>query len=150
MSSKRNFRTMQRSVLTGFVLFLLGVSIASAQERPNVTVRPLLSTQVTATGQPIVLPQRDVQLIVSEFEIAPGATMPVHRHPFPRYAIVMEGTLRVARPGRQDVFEYVAGDVVVEMVGELHFGTNTGTTAVRLIVIDQVIAGSPHTVVDGK
>ena len=141
---------MQRAVLIASVLFLFGAPVASAEERPNVTVRTLLSTQLTATGQPIVLPQRDVQLIVSEFVIAPGATLPVHRHPFPRYGIVMEGTLRVARPGREEVFEYKAGDVVVEMVGELHYGTNTGATAVRLIVIDQVVAGSAHTIVEGK
>ncbi|MBM3561015.1 MAG: cupin domain-containing protein, partial [Alphaproteobacteria bacterium] len=126
-------------------------TVAQAQERPaEVTVRTLLSTQATATGQPIVLPPRDVQLIVSEFVIAPGATLPVHRHPFPRYGIVMEGTLRVARPGHKETFEYKSGDVVVEMVGELHFGTNTGTTPVRLIVIDQVVAGSPHTVLEGR
>ncbi|MGE0256547.1 MAG: cupin domain-containing protein [Alphaproteobacteria bacterium] len=142
---------MHASILVAAALFLCATTVAQAQERPaDVTVRTLLSTQATATGQPIVLPPRDVQLIVSEFVIAPGAVLPVHRHPFPRYGIVMEGTLRVTRPGNPVPFDYKAGDVVVEMVGELHYGTNTGTTPVRLIVIDQVVAGSPHTVIDGK
>ena len=44
----------------------------SAKADP-VTVNPLLTTSVTASGQPIVLPQGDVQLIASIYEIPPGA-----------------------------------------------------------------------------
>ena len=76
--------------------------------------------------------------------------LPVHRHPFSRYAVVLEGVLRVARPGHAEVTDYRAGEVVVEMVDEWHYGTNIGTVPVRLIVIDQVEAGSPATVLQEK
>ena len=106
----------------------------------------LASSQVTATGQPLLLPARNPEVIISEYTIAPGAVLPVHKHPFSRYAVVLEGTLRVSRPGNPDVMEYAAGDVVVEMVDTWHYGSNIGDGPVRLIVVDQVEAGTSHTV----
>ena len=38
---------------------------------------------------------KDAQVVVSSYEIAPGAVLPVHKHPFPRYAYVQAGHLRV-------------------------------------------------------
>jgi hypothetical protein len=70
-----------------------------------VTGNPVLTTTQTAAGQPIPLPDGTAQVTVSEFEIAPGARLPVHKHPFPRMAYVLAGhlvltheeTTRVAR-----------------------------------------------------
>jgi len=141
---------MVRAALAASILLLTGLTAAQADERPKVEVRTLLSTQKTSTGQPLVLPQRNAQVIVSEYVIAPGTTLPVHKHPFPRYAIVLEGSLRVARPGHDEAFDYKAGDVVIEMVDQWHYGINTGDVPVRLIVIDQVEAGSPATILKDK
>ncbi|MEQ8345022.1 MAG: cupin domain-containing protein [Sneathiellaceae bacterium] len=110
-----------------------------------VAVTQLLATRTTATGQPLKLPGGDVQAIFSEYLIQPGAVLPVHRHPYSRYAYVLEGRLRVARPGHAEMSDYAAGDVVAEMVDEWHFGTNIGEGPLRLLVIDQVPAGLPAT-----
>ena len=63
----------------------------------KVVVKPVLSTTVTSSGQPIVLPQKDAQVIVSTYEIPPGAVLPKHKHPFPRYGYVQAGTIEVTR-----------------------------------------------------
>lgn len=125
---------------------LLVPAAAPAAEEAKVTVTELLSATQTSIGQPLVLPAKDAQVIFSEFVIAPGAVLPVHKHPFPRYAYVLEGELRVSRPGHDEAFDYRAGEVVIEMVDEWHYGTNIGDTPLRLLVIDQIEAGSPVTV----
>lgn len=122
----------------------------AAEDPPAVVVTELLATEVTSTGQPLVLPRANARVIVSEYAIAPGAVLPVHKHPFSRYAVVLEGRLQVSRPGQPGGMVYGPGEVVVEMVDEWHYGTNIGTVPVRLIVVDQVEAGTPTTVLQEK
>jgi quercetin dioxygenase-like cupin family protein len=56
---------------------------------------PLLSTSVTASGQPIVLPQNNPKVRVPIYEIAPGAVALEYKHIYLRYGYVLAGTLRV-------------------------------------------------------
>jgi quercetin dioxygenase-like cupin family protein len=88
-------------------LVALLVSPVQAQEQKDVAVRQLLSTTVTSSGQPIVLPQKDAQIIVSTYDVAPGTTLPVHKHPYPRYACVLSGNLRITNKetGRSDTYK---------------------------------------------
>src|SRR3954451_6526646 len=44
----------------------------AAPPAPPVVVTPLLTTSVTASRQPIVLPRKDAQLVASIYDIAPG------------------------------------------------------------------------------
>ena len=111
-----------------------------------VVVTPIRSTTVTSTGQPITPPQKNVEVAASIYDIAPGATLPVHKHPFPRYAYVLAGTLTVTKvdTGQTDTFK--TGDLIVEMIDEWHFGANLGADPVKLLVIDQIEAGAAATV----
>ena len=111
-----------------------------------VVVHPLASATTTSSGQPIVLPQKDAQVIVSSYEIAPGAVLPVHKHPFPRYAYVQAGHLRVTNNDTGKSEDFKPGDFIVEAVGQWHFGTNTGKDVVKLLVIDMVEKGKANTV----
>lgn len=111
-----------------------------------VVVRPVMSATATSSGQPIMLPQKDAQVIVSTYEIAPGAVLPVHKHPFPRYAYVQAGNLRVTNNDTGKSEDFKPGDFIVEAVGQWHFGTNTGKDAVKLLVIDMVEKGKANTV----
>jgi quercetin dioxygenase-like cupin family protein len=114
--------------------------------QPAVVVTPLTSTGETAAGQPIVLPQKDVRVVVSRFEIAPGAKLPVHSHPYQRYAYVLAGTLEVTDAVSAASKTYKAGDFIVEMVDRWHWGANVGADPVVLIVIDQVEGDAQQTI----
>ncbi|CAH1659985.1 Quercetin dioxygenase-like cupin family protein [Hyphomicrobiales bacterium] len=138
-------------VLGGIAAALLAISPARAFDNhssaiPGVVVTPLLATTTTASGQPITLPKGNAEVIVSTFDIAPGATLPVHKHPFPRYAYVLAGDLRVTNTDTNKSDDYKAGDFIVEMIGQWHQGTNIGALPVKLLVIDQVDKGSANTV----
>lgn len=136
-----------RTLTTGLALAgaIASPALALDPAPQPVIVTPLASTKTTAAGQPIVLPGKDARVIVSQFEIAPGASLPVHKHPYPRYAYVQAGTLRVTNAETGESTDYKTGDFVVEMIGLWHQGANIGTDTVRLLVIDQVEGDLPNT-----
>ncbi|MER8439093.1 cupin domain-containing protein [Mesorhizobium sp. M1312] len=139
-----------RKILASALLLTAALSATAAHaldaSGTPVVVTPLASRTETASGQPITLPQKNVQVLVSSFEIAPGATLPVHKHPFPRYAYVQGGTLQVTNVETGKSTTYKSGDFIVEMIGQWHQATNVGVDPVKLLVIDQVEEGTQNTV----
>jgi quercetin dioxygenase-like cupin family protein len=137
------------NILSGAVALALFQSNAAgaldSTPAAKVVVTPLASTTVTANGQPIVLPQKNVQVLVSSFEIPPGASLPVHMHPSARYAYVLEGQLQVTNIETGKSTSYNKGDFIVEMIGAWHQGANVGAEPVKLLVIDQVEEGTANT-----
>lgn len=122
-------------IFSVFALVLIATPLC-AQEKT--VVRPLGSFEQTWVGQPIAMPRKDLRLIVSSYEIPPGIVLPVHKHPYPRYAYVQAGSLRVTAADSGKTSDFKPGDVIVESVNEWHFGTNTGTEPVKLLVLDYV------------
>lgn len=125
---------------------LSGMALADALRNP-ITVTPLVSTATTASGQPIVMPSGTTTVLVSRFVIAPGAKLPVHKHPYPRYAYVEAGNLAVydAETGKR--YDYKSGDFIVEVIDQWHYGENIGAVPVQLLVIDQMPKGHPFNTV---
>ncbi|RWD43491.1 MAG: cupin domain-containing protein [Mesorhizobium sp.] len=139
-----------RKILISTTLLTAALSATAAHaldaSGTPVVVTPLASRTETASGQPITLPQKNVQVLVSSYEIAPGATLPVHKHPFPRYAYVEGGTLQVTNVETGKSTTYKSGDFIIEMIGQWHQATNVGADPVKLLVIDQVEEGTKNTV----
>jgi quercetin dioxygenase-like cupin family protein len=77
------------------------------------------------------------------------AILPEHKRPFPRYAYVLAGTLRITNTetGHSDV--YRTGDFIIEAIGQWHKATSLDDRPVKLLVIDQV-AGDLSNVVMRK
>lgn len=134
--------------------FVLGLMLAAsplhADSQPatsKIIVKPVLSSTVTSSGQPIVLPQKDAQVIVSTYEIPPGAVLPKHKHPFPRYGYVQAGTIDVTNVDTGKTQTFKTGDFILEAVDQWHYGATVGTETVRLLVIDMVEKGATNTVI---
>ncbi|WP_424627425.1 cupin domain-containing protein [Bradyrhizobium sp. SYSU BS000235] len=123
-----------RSALIASGLMLLAAPLHA--EGQQVVVKRVLSTTVTSSGQPIVLPQKDAQVVVSTYEIAPGAALPEHKHPFPRYGYVLSGSLRVINDDTGKTEDFKTGDFILEAVGQWHRGLNPGQEPLKLLVID--------------
>ncbi|CAN7470894.1 cupin domain-containing protein [Mesorhizobium sp. LjNodule214] len=139
-----------RNILASALLLCAALCANTAEALDSsatpVVVTPLADRTETASGQPITLPQKNVQVLVSTFDIAVGATLPVHKHPFPRYAYVEAGTLKVTNVETGKSNTYKTGDFIVEMIGQWHQATNVGDGPVKLLVIDQVEQGAKNTV----
>jgi quercetin dioxygenase-like cupin family protein len=131
------------------LLLALAIIESALAQSPAVTVTPLYRTTTNAAGQKIVLPSGPVELVVSQYEIAPGAVLPMHRHPYQRYGYVQAGTLRVTNDETGETKIYHAGDVIVEMVDIWHSAATIGADPVRLLVFDQIPPDKSNTVLKG-
>jgi len=128
----------RRSLLVGLAL---SISPVHAQEKAPVVVKQVTSASADSSGQPIRLPQRNAQVIVSTYDIAAGAVLPEHMHPFPRYGYVLAGTLRVTNTETKEDREYKPGDFILEAVAQWHRAAVVGSDPVKLLVIDLTESG---------
>ena len=140
---------MRKPVLlvTGLLVVAASAAATSLQSpppRPSATV--LSRTTTTAIGQPVTLPQGPVEVVVSRVEIPAGAGLPMHKHPWPRFAYVESGRLRVHWEQAGLTREFGPGDTVVEAIDAWHEGAAIGDAPVRLIVFDQVPPGEANVV----
>jgi quercetin dioxygenase-like cupin family protein len=135
---------MNRTISVAAALLMLAIPLSAKAEAVKVT--PLLSTAVTSSGQPIVLPQGNIQLITSIYEIAPGAKLPEHEHNSQRYGYLLSGRLRITNTETGKSEEYKPGDFIVESRGQWHKAENIGAEPIKLLVIDQVEPGEKTTV----
>ncbi|RTL50764.1 MAG: cupin domain-containing protein [Bradyrhizobiaceae bacterium] len=131
----RLFPTL-RALLCGVLAAAAPLPLRAQEASTRAIVRPLGDFTQTWTGEPIAMPRGHLRLIVSNYEIAPGAVLPVHKHPYPRYAYVQAGLLRVTEAGSGKSRDFKPGDVIVEGVDQWHFGTNIGSDPVALLVMD--------------
>lgn len=132
--------TRRHASPAALLLLLLANPAPAAEPMAGVTVTPLASTLVTATGKPITLPAGPARVVASIYLIAPGGRLPLHQHPHARYAYVLEGSLHVSVSDTGQGFDYRAGEFAVEAIGQRHAGENDGTIPARLLVIDQLPA----------
>ncbi|MBR1124782.1 cupin domain-containing protein [Bradyrhizobium lablabi] len=143
---------MNRSICVAAALLILATPLSAnadavkADATSAVKVSPLLTTTVTTSGQPIVLPQGNVQLITSIYEVPPGAKLPEHEHNSQRYGYVLSGRLRITNTETGKSDEFKPGDFIVESRGQWHKAENIGAEPVKLLVIDQVKPGEKTTV----
>ncbi|WP_374653076.1 cupin domain-containing protein [Dongia sp.] len=126
---------------------LLATAPALAEDaKPPVVVTPILTTDRTVSGQPIQWPRQNAELVTATYEIAPGTSLPVHKHPFPRYAYVLAGTLEVTNTETGKAIIFHPGDVIVEAVNQWHKGANIGPDPVKLFVMDMIEKGEGNVV----
>ena len=137
---------MIRPALVAILTLSSAVGAADAEERlPAEQVTEIARATKTAAGQPITLPQGPLEVVASIYELAPGARLPEHKHPFQRYAYVLQGELMVQQADSSSRV-YHAGEFVIESVDRWHFGATVGDLPVRLLVIDQSPPGGDITV----
>ena len=112
-----------------------------AADAPKISVQPIARTGTTISGEKIVVPPNpDVVTSIATFP--PGAELPVHKHPYPHYVYVLEGTLTVFNTDTGKSFTVKKGDFIVETNADWHYGKNEGMVPVKLLVIDQLPAGT--------
>ena len=131
---------MRTIALIVCVLALTITGPVSAADVTGVVSTPIVQTRTTNTGQPIEVPAHPT-VIVSQTTIAPGARIRTHKHPYPHYVYVVEGTLTVVDEASGKTFEIKPGGFFAEMVDTWHHGENRGATTVRLVAVDQVPEG---------
>jgi quercetin dioxygenase-like cupin family protein len=137
------------------LLLLIALSACSPAAEPAAVppassaaaaVTLLARASTTVTGQPLGVPDGPWEVAISASELPAGGVLPMHKHPWPRYAYVERGRLRVRYEAAGLVREFGPGDAVIEAVDQWHEGEVVGPDPVRLILLDQLPPGATNVV----
>jgi quercetin dioxygenase-like cupin family protein len=101
---------------------------------------PLLNTDKTVIGQPIEAPAHPT-VIATIVTFQPGDKTDAHKHLYPHYGYMLEGTLTIVNTQTGKSFELKPGAFLVEMIDTWHYGENRGTVPVKMLIVDTVPAG---------
>lgn len=136
---------MKHRIAAALAVVALMLPAVAAADGEVVSTK-ILETSGTNTGDPIVYPvTENPQVTVAIVEIAPGASTPEHKHPYPLVGYILQGTLEVtAEDGTVNV--YKEGDALVEALGKNHHGRNIGDTPVRVLITVMGVADEPISV----
>ena len=128
------------------LILALALAAGSAAAQPAAVSKPISVQQKTLSGQPIALPQGPVEVTFSETVVPPGGAIAPHKHPYPRYAYVVSGRLKVTNLVTGTVAEVKAGDLAIDAIDQWHEAAVVGDEPVRMLVIDQAPPGFVNTV----
>lgn len=107
--------------------------IAQAQYSKSISIEPLLKTDTTSIGQKIVYPQyENDEVTIVKVTIPPGESTGWHKHEFPVFAYVVEGTLTIELEDNK-AMQFPENSSFAEVVNTYHNGINKGDKPVVLI-----------------
>lgn len=113
---------------------------------PGVSATVLIRT--TKSWNDSILPQYGVgqpEITIIRYKFAPGAEIPMHMHPVINAGILLQGELTITTKTGQKIL-LKAGDPLVELFKEWHFGANSGSEMADLIVVYAGNIGIPLTI----
>lgn len=117
-----------------FFVALTAVLIAGAQYSGDIKIERLLKTDTTGAGQPIDYPNiANEEVSILKVTIPPGKSTGWHKHLFPVFAYVLQGTVTVQQEHGKKV-RFSKNESIAESVNMYHIGTNEGKKPVVLIV----------------
>ena len=132
--------------LAAAALLVAGLAVlesARADNSPSIQKEVLSSGSTSWDGTPYTAyPAGAPELSVLKITIAPHATLPWHSHPIPNAAYVVSGELTVEKQSTGEKKVLTAGQVLPELVGQIHRGT-AGDEPVVLIVFYAGAKGTP-------
>lgn len=113
---------------------------------PTTGAGAILSTTTSIWGQAIQPPAGPLQVTASILEIPAGATLPAHKHPYPRFGYLLAGRLEVTDTETGKTVTYETGQFAIDPVGQWHTGHALDGKPVRLLLIDQTPPGASNTI----
>jgi quercetin dioxygenase-like cupin family protein len=114
-----------------------------AAELPAVQIKELLRSGASWDGVPYTAyPNGAPEITVLQITIAPHSALAWHTHPMPNAAYVLSGEITVEKKSTGEKKTITKGQVLPEMVNELHRGV-TGDAPVVLIVFYAGTKGMP-------
>lgn len=85
------------------------------------------------------------EITILRISIPPGVQLPRHKHPVINAAVLLSGTLTVvADDNKTKVLR--AGDALVELVNQGHYGRNDGDRTAEILVFYAGIVDTPITI----
>ena len=127
-----------------FLLIALFISFtAKAEYNKEVVLEQIIKTDTTSIGQKIVYPQfPNDEVTILRVTISPGKSTGWHKHNFPVFAYVQEGTLTVEVENKK-ALQFGPNSSFSEVIDVKHNGINNGKVNVVLIAFFMGEKGKP-------
>jgi quercetin dioxygenase-like cupin family protein len=128
-----------------FFLLVLPLTL-SAEDKAAPSKEKLTVSTETWTGKKLpAYPSAQPEISILKITIPPGQRLPMHKHPVINAGVVLRGELTVTTD-KGEVLHVKAGQPIVEVVNEWHYGANHGTEPVELIAFYAGVKGAPITI----
>ncbi len=101
---------------------------------PPTSVELLLDTDLTILDEAFAYPRGRARITAARITLPPGATVPLHLHPVPLFAYILQGEL-IVDYGSQGTRTYRKGDAFVEAFHWPHKGRNGGKGNVQILAV---------------
>ncbi len=138
-------RALAPLLLAGGLLLAVRPGLAEG-EPAGVTVRTLVHSTRSWNGTPLpAYPSGQPEVTVLHITIPPGVALPMHQHPVINAGMLIRGQLLVTSAAGASV-QLRAGQGLIEMVNQPHYGTNNGTEPAEIVVVYAGVKGQPITV----
>lgn len=127
-------------------LGLLITCLAAIPDSAPVEVEMLAQSTTSWDGTELPrYPRSHPEITILKILIPPHTALPLHKHPVINAGVLLRGSLTVeAENGR--VLHLEAGDSIVELVNQWHYGRNDGDEPAEIIVFYAGTPGKPITV----
>lgn len=114
-------------------------------EPPALTVDTLLESTTTILDQPFTYPGGTAKITAAVLTVPPQGTVPLHEHPVPLFAYILQGAITVEYEGVGPI-TYRSGDSFVEAFQWPHRAHNAGRGLVRILTVYAGAEGVPDSV----
>lgn len=129
------------------LLFLVLTSaLCGADETAKISVQELVKTSIVWNGDALPnYPTGSPQVTLLKITIPPQTRLPWHKHPVINVGYLLAGELKVTAEDGQTL-TLRAGDPIVELVDQWHYGENTGDEPAVILVFYAGEKDAPVTV----
>lgn len=134
-----------KRMLWGCCIALLLSGQAVAGDAKEIEVVTLAKTGLSWDGSRLPgYAQGAPEITIVRIRIAPGAQLPLHKHPVINAGVLLSGELTVVTEADERLHLH-AGDALVEVVDKWHYGKNEGSTTAEIIVFYAGVTGASIT-----
>jgi len=135
-----------KKVLCGICLILLLSNNIWARELSKLKVDVLAKTTLSWNGGELAdYAKGKPEITILRIIIPPGVQLALHKHPVINAGVLLKGELTVVTEDNKTL-HMKAGDPIVEVLNEWHYGKNEGTEPAEIIVFYAGILGTPITI----
>ncbi|MBC7950441.1 MAG: cupin domain-containing protein [Rhodospirillaceae bacterium] len=126
-------RKISHALLLSAATAIALCSSSWAADKPVTSSKVIVKSTTSGDGVPLVYPTGTPEITSRVTTFPPGAETPLHRHPQPLYAYILEGELTLMAEG-EPVRKFKAGDGFMEST-KWHMGRNDGDIPVKLLSV---------------
>ena len=135
-----------RAVWCGIALVFSLISGGWVQGSDTAKVEVLTKTTSSWNGSELPhYPRGQPEITILRITIPPKSQLPVHEHPVINAGVLLKGELTVVTKDKETL-HLKAGDPIVELVNQPHFGKNEGDQPAEIIVFYAGIKDGPITI----